>query len=81
MSQLPFTQEQLTAIREGHIQLIWDAHHDMIEDAEAFDEYLNKMAAAHTIITMMAIEKDRENGTNTTTEGLDSGEGDQVSEA
>lgn len=60
MENVPFTQDQLNHIRESHINIIWEAHQDMITDPEAFDQYLNKMAAAHTVMTMLAIEKDRE---------------------
>lgn len=57
---IPFTVEQLEAIREAHIDIIFHAHMDMISDQEAFDKYLTKMTAAHTIATMQLIEKDRE---------------------
>lgn len=57
---IPFTKEQLELIREAHIDIIWESHKDMIQDQEAFDDYLNKMSTAHTLATMLLIEKDRE---------------------
>lgn len=56
---IPFTPEQLTSIREAHIDIIWGAHHHMITDQEAFDEYITKLSTAHTLATMQLIEEDR----------------------
>ena len=60
MKEVPFTSKELNEIREAHIDIIWEAHSNQIEDHEAFEEYMNKMAAAHTFATMILIERDRE---------------------
>lgn len=57
--KIPFTPEQLTSIREAHIDIIWGAHHHMVSDHEAFDEYITKLSTAHTLATMQLIEEDR----------------------
>lgn len=57
---IPFTPEEITQIREAHIDIIWEAHNNQIEDHEAFEEYMNKMGTAHTFATMVLIERDRE---------------------
>lgn len=72
LNNIPFTPEQINSIREGHIDIIFEAHKDMISDQEAFDTYLNKMAMAHTMVTMMEIERDRMYETDRATEDLDS---------
>lgn len=54
-----FTPQQVDRIREAHIDIIWESHKDMVEDPEAFDEYMNKMSMAHTLATMLLIEQDR----------------------
>ena len=58
---LPFTKTQLEEIRESHIEIIWQAHQDQAENnPEEFNEYITKMSTAHTLATMLLIEKDRE---------------------
>lgn len=72
----PFTKEQITQIREAHTDIIWEAHQNQIEDVEAFEEYMNKLASVHTIATMLLIEKDREerNGIQPPTDEVDGGQ-------
>ena len=81
LDNIPFSAELINMIREGHIDLIFEAHKDMISDQEQFDIYMNKMATAHTMVTMMAIEKDRADETDRPTKTLDSTEDSQVSES
>ena len=58
--QLPVSKETLKQIHEMHINVIWDAHKDEITNPEDFDIYLNKMAAAHSIMTLIAIDEELE---------------------
>lgn len=66
---LPVSKQELKEIHEAHVNIIWDAHQGKIQDMDAFEEYMNKMAAAHSIITLMAIDK--QNGTDFNPESLD----------
>ena len=57
---LPVSKQELKKIHESHIGVIWDAHKDEITDMEEFHKYVNKMAAAHSIMTLIAIDEELE---------------------
>lgn len=46
-------------IRESHLNTIYEAHEGIITNQEEFEMYANKMAAVHTVITLLAIENDQ----------------------
>jgi len=61
LQDLPFDPQLVRTINENHQALIWEAHDGQIEDMEEFNSYANKMAAAHTVVTLLAITNSKEN--------------------